>query len=89
MYVAGGLSTRMKAQKKENKLSTMSLCDAGIVTCMHAHDVKLIGETEFIKSFNYVSELFQIWKDSTGTEEEKKILFDNFFDAKYRMECGY
>lgn len=56
---------------------------------MHAHDFKLIGETEFIKSFNYVSELFQIWKDSTGTEEEKKVLFDNFFDAKYRMECGY
>jgi len=59
---------------------------------MFLHDIKLVEtteNTEFAKSFNHVSELFQIWKDCNGTEEEKNILFNDFFDAKYRLECGY
>lgn len=56
---------------------------------MYTHDLKLVGDTVFVESFNHVSKLFSIWKDSEGTEEEKKKLFDDFFEAKYRLECGY
>lgn len=46
-------------------------------------DVKLNGQSQFAQDWNKVSDLFQKWKETDSKED-----WDNYFDAKYRLEQG-
>ncbi len=49
--------------------------------------IRLSGESEFSKNFNYVGELFTKWQE-LPEGEEKESAWKQYFDAKYALETG-
>lgn len=50
---------------------------------IYSSDVKLTGDSQFIKDWNTVAELFQKWKENDSEEN-----WNHYFEAKYRLEQG-
>lgn len=52
------------------------------------HDIKLPGDDEFSRRFNYVSDLWEKFRAAEPESEEQTLAFDAWFDAKYCLEQG-
>lgn len=54
-----------------------------------SHDVKLEGDSYFVKKYNYCSELYQKSNDENLTEEEQLKYWNMFMDERIKLEFGY
>lgn len=55
----------------------------------YVHEITLPGDSEFVKKFNYCSELFGKAMDNNNTQEERDKYWDEFLIERYRLESGY
>jgi len=54
-------------------------------------DIKLEGDSSFVKTFNEVGDFFQKVKEvenSDASEEEKQKYWDEYYSRKYCLEQG-
>ena len=51
-------------------------------------DIKLEGDSDFVKKFNSLSDLWQRANDVSLSEEEQKEAFRKWFSEKQLMEMG-
>lgn len=51
-------------------------------------DIKLEGDSDFIKKFNSISDWWQRANDDSLSEEEQKEAFGRWFSEKQLMEMG-
>lgn len=56
---------------------------------MYIHEIKLTGDNEFVKKFNYVSWLWIRSEDNTLTEEQRDFYLDEHFNSKLSLEQGF
>lgn len=55
-------------------------------------DIHLVGESDFVRKFNNLSDLWQEWQrvEATDALEEVKLgKFNDWFDAKFALESGF
>lgn len=55
---------------------------------VYIHEIRLEGESNFIKAFNSASELFQKSQDKSLSKEERDKFWKLHLEEKARIELG-